>query len=111
MYLVDVVCTNQINTISFGTKPFSVSTIYHNSRNTYSFEQVISIIGSIVAWHLDLAECCIFFSYLVAFYHESVEVGSYPNVMIFIFCHILYRCRSHVCSILVDEAFINKQSL
>ena len=85
-----IVSIDDIESVSCCSKPFSIVLIDIDIVYVYAREQIVSIVGTIVAgyFHLcvDRSGCC----YLFRCDHDRTYVCSYPYIVILVLCYTAY---------------------
>ena len=107
MYLCHIIGTDQIHTIIECSNPFSIASIYRNTRDVYSSQQIVSIVGTIVARHLYLSKYTATILYLAAFQHKWSYTGTHPDIMFQIFSYTANTFLDiESCTVLIDNILI-----
>ena len=101
--LVNIVRTNQIDTVSRRSKPFPIGIIHIHAANIDAGKQIVCIVGSIVTGHLYLMKHRIGSSYLIGLKDERPFVCAYPHVVIVVFSNSTDKHNAGLFSLFVDE--------
>ena len=81
----NVVAADEINAIAIGGKPFAISTVNGYGGDVYATQQIVGIVGSIVAGNFYLLENRIVTIHLRRLEHQWSHIRSYPDVAFLVF--------------------------
>ena len=105
-YLGHAVGTDEIDAVAVGAHPLASAAVDDDARDVDAIEQIVGIVGAVVAGHLDLLENGRLRGYLAGRESQRAHIGAYPHLMVLVFGHAVHVFHIDSGAVLVDEGGI-----